>query len=81
MAIAYVSHPDCAAHDMGHLHPEQPARLAAINDRLIASGLDMALTHYDAPLAEDAQLALAHDPAYIAALTAPPSTGSVVPVT
>jgi acetoin utilization deacetylase AcuC-like enzyme len=65
MTIAYISHPECAAHDMGHHHPEQPARLAAINDRLIASGLDLALTHYDAPLAEDAQLRPAHDRAYL----------------
>jgi len=66
MGIAYLSHPDCAAHDMGHLHPEQPARLSAINDRLIASGLDMALMHYDAPLADDEHLARAHDAAYLA---------------
>jgi acetoin utilization deacetylase AcuC-like enzyme len=50
---------------MGHHHPEQPARLAAINDRLIASGLDMALRHYDAPLIEEPQLEAAHDPAYL----------------
>lgn len=50
---------------MGHHHPEQPARLAAINDRLIASGLDMALRHYDAPLVDDPQLEAAHDPAYL----------------
>jgi acetoin utilization deacetylase AcuC-like enzyme len=53
---------------MGHRHPEQPARLAAINDRLIASGLDMALSHYDAPLVNDAQLELAHDRQYLADL-------------
>lgn len=70
MAIAYISHPECAAHDMGHRHPEQPARLAAINDRIIASGLDMALTHYDAPLVEDTQLSAAHDPEYLARLDA-----------
>lgn len=65
MTIAYISHPDCAEHDMGHIHPEQPARLSAINDRLIATGLDMALQHYDAPLATDAQLEAAHDRAYL----------------
>jgi acetoin utilization deacetylase AcuC-like enzyme len=76
MGIAYLSHPECAAHDMGHHHPEQPARLAAISDRLIASGLDLALTHYDAPLAEDAHLALAHDRAYLESLEAQsPSAG------
>ena len=45
MAIGYISHHDCALHDMGHHHPEQPARLSAINDRLIATGLDMVLHH------------------------------------
>jgi acetoin utilization deacetylase AcuC-like enzyme len=70
VAIAYLSHYECAEHDMGHLHPEQPARLSAINDRLIASGLDMALCHYDAPLVEDAQLGAVHDATYLAALEA-----------
>ena len=51
MAIAYISHHDCQLHDMGHHHPEQPARLSAINDRLIATGLEMILHQYDAPLA------------------------------
>ncbi len=65
MAIAYISHPDCLLHEMGAHHPEQPARLSAINDRLIASGLDMALHHHDAPLARPEQLASCHDAAYI----------------
>ena len=65
MAIAYISHADCALHDMGHHHPEQPARLSAISDRLIASGLDMVLHHHDAPLASRAQLEAAHDASYI----------------
>jgi acetoin utilization deacetylase AcuC-like enzyme len=33
---------------MGVHHPETPERLHAIRDRLIASGLDMLVTHYDA---------------------------------
>ena len=65
MAIAYISHPDCQLHDMGHYHPEQPARLSAINDRLIATGLDMVLHQYDAPLAKRELLEAAHDPAYV----------------
>tara|TARA_R110002110_G_scaffold205066_5_gene416856 strand:- start:35645 stop:36568 length:924 start_codon:yes stop_codon:yes gene_type:complete len=65
MTLAYISHPQCLLHDMGHHHPEQPARLSAINDRLIASGLDMALHQYDAPLATREQLAMAHDEDYI----------------
>ena len=65
MALAYISHQDCQLHDMGSHHPEQPSRLSAIEDRLIASGLDMALHQYDAPLASRAALALAHDKQYI----------------
>ena len=65
MAIGYISHHDCALHDMGHHHPEQPARLSAISDRLIASGLDMVLHHHDAPLASREQLTAVHDAAYV----------------
>ncbi len=50
---------------MGAHHPECPARLAAINDRLISSGVDGFLRHYEAPLATRAQLARVHDPQYI----------------
>ncbi len=66
MSLAYISHPDCLLHDMGPHHPERPARLGAINDRLIASGLDMALHHYNAPLVERELLEAVHDPDYVA---------------
>ena len=39
MATAFITHPDCLKHDMGAGHPEQPARLTAIEDQLIASGI------------------------------------------
>ena len=68
MSVAYISHPDCLLHDMGQRHPERPARLAAINDRLIASGLDMALHHYSAPLVERELLEAVHDPDYVASV-------------
>jgi acetoin utilization deacetylase AcuC-like enzyme len=61
MAIALISHYDCQLHDMGHHHPEQPARLAAINDRLIASGLEMVLHQFDAPEADRELLTAVHD--------------------
>lgn len=78
MAIAYLSHPDCLLHDMGHHHPEQPARLSAINDRLLACGLELVLRHYDAPEATPEQLALAHAPGYLETLNAKhPSEGIV----
>lgn len=65
MAIAYISHTSCQLHDMGSYHPEQPARLSAINDRMIASGLDLALLHYDAPRAQREQLLAAHDDTHV----------------
>jgi acetoin utilization deacetylase AcuC-like enzyme len=76
MAIGYISHSDCALHDMGHHHPEQPARLSAINDRLIATGLDMVLHHHDAPLASREQLDAVHDVGYVDEIYAQaPETG------
>ena len=50
---------------MGQLHPESPARLYAISDQLIASGIDISLRHYDAPLASLAQLYRVHEPVYV----------------
>lgn len=68
MPMALISHPDCALHRMGEHHPERPSRLAAINDRLIATGLDMSLRACDAPLVGREQLEAAHDPHYVARL-------------
>jgi acetoin utilization deacetylase AcuC-like enzyme len=52
-------------HDMGPYHPECPARLSAVGDRLIAAGLDPYLHHYTAPAATREQLARCHDDGYI----------------
>ncbi|WP_374564388.1 histone deacetylase family protein [Ideonella sp.] len=69
MTTAYFSHPDCRAHDMGRGHPECPARLDAIEDHLLATGLDIALTRFDAPLVRHEDLALAHTTGYVAELS------------
>lgn len=65
MTTAFITHPDCRLHAMGTGHPECPDRLASIQDRLIAAGLDMHLMHFDAPLATMEQLLLAHARPYI----------------
>ncbi|MCX7898189.1 MAG: histone deacetylase family protein [Rhodocyclaceae bacterium] len=65
MTIAFVTHRDCWRHQMGAHHPECPERLSAIQDRLIASGLDAYLQYYEAPLATREQLARVHEPAYL----------------
>lgn len=76
MAIAYISHYACTRHEMGLHHPEQPARLGAINDRLIASGLEMVLHQYDAPQATREQLLRVHDADYVDQIfSASPSEG------
>lgn len=76
MRTAYISHPDCLLHEMGAYHPERPARLKAIEDELIASGLMDKLEHHIAPLATLEQLKRIHTPEYIASLEAKaPSTG------
>jgi acetoin utilization deacetylase AcuC-like enzyme len=61
----FVTHAQCAAHEMGSWHPESPARLAAVNDHLIATGLLAHLSSIDAPLANIEDLARAHSRAYI----------------
>ena len=68
VTIAYVTHPDCLLHDSGAGHPECPARLRAIDDQLIASGLVGYLTHLDAPLAGRVELERVHTADYITAL-------------
>ncbi|MGB5582485.1 MAG: histone deacetylase family protein, partial [Gammaproteobacteria bacterium] len=78
MAIAYISHHDCELHAMGPDHPEQPARLSAISNRLIATGLEMVLQQHEAPLATREMLEAVHDPGYIdEILAAAPAEGLV----
>ena len=55
-------------HEMGPGHPECPARLDAIHDRLLVSGVADLLDHREAPPAPLADLELAHDRMHIAAL-------------
>ncbi len=65
MSTAIVSHPKCDLHVMGEDHPEQPARLWAIRDRLIASGLEWVLHNYDAPQATRQHLERVHTADYV----------------
>jgi acetoin utilization deacetylase AcuC-like enzyme len=50
---------------MGDSHPEQPARLDAIEERLIDSGLQALVNRYEAPKVTREQLLAAHDARYI----------------
>ncbi|MCM0045048.1 MAG: histone deacetylase family protein [Burkholderiaceae bacterium] len=66
MATSFFTHADCLRHEMGDWHPECPARLQAIDDQLIASGIDALLDRRDAPLAAIDDLELVHTPRAIA---------------
>jgi acetoin utilization deacetylase AcuC-like enzyme len=78
MNAAFVTHSDCLKHDMGAQHPERPARLTAIEDQLIASGVGQHLTRLDAPLATDEQLARVHPIEYVRAIReAAPEQGTI----
>ena len=65
MHTAYITHPSFLLHDMGGWHPESPARLRAIDDRLHAAHLFDFLTHLEASPVQRSQLLRVHDAAYI----------------
>ena len=64
----YFTHSDCWKHEMGPGHPECPERLDAIEDRILISGLDVALDRREAPIASLADIELAHDRLHVVAL-------------
>ena len=65
MHTAYISHPLCSQHNMGHGHPESPARITAIENQLIADGLMQSLQIHEAPAATNEQLLRAHAEGFI----------------
>lgn len=70
MHTAYITHPSFLLHDMGDTHPESPARLRAIDDRLHAAQLFDFLDHRLAPEVTRAQLLRVHDTAHVDAIEA-----------
>jgi acetoin utilization deacetylase AcuC-like enzyme len=68
MSTAFIAHAECLKHEMGAHHPERPARLSAIEDQLLASGLAGHLSRYEAPLATDEELARVHPLDYVRAI-------------
>ncbi|GBG12954.1 histone deacetylase [Novimethylophilus kurashikiensis] len=65
MPTAFISHPDTLLHVMDGHHPESPARISAIKDRLMAAHIYDYLQHHDAPAATDEQLERVHDREYV----------------
>jgi acetoin utilization deacetylase AcuC-like enzyme len=78
MLAAFITHPDCARHEMGPDHPECPERLSAIQDLLLMKGLLDYMAPHEAPLATEAQLGRAHASLYVRELmAASPTEGHV----
>ncbi|MBU2113173.1 MAG: histone deacetylase family protein, partial [Gammaproteobacteria bacterium] len=65
MAITLISHPNCYRHLAGDDHPEQPARLSAINDQLIRSGMEFIVQQRDATPASKDDIYRAHSNLYV----------------
>src|SRR6476646_11883046 len=67
LKLAYLSHSDCGRHDTGWGHPEHVGRLRAIPRALREEPeLFLAVRHLEGRHATDDELALAHDPGYVA---------------
>ncbi len=60
--------PVCSRHEMGSWHPECPERLAAIDDQLIASGIEQGLEPHEAPAASIEAIERVHPSSYVASL-------------
>ena len=67
-ATGYFTHRDFWKHEMGEGHPECPQRLDAIEDRLLVTGLDLALERREPGPASLADIELAHDRLHVASL-------------
>lgn len=65
MPPLFFTHPDCLRHDPGPDHPETPARLAVLLDRVRAGG---SITVRDAPAATTDGLLLVHPEGYLRSL-------------
>ena len=72
------THPECLGHDTPPGHPERPARLSAVVDRLRAEGLMDELSVMAPSAAPNEALARVHDARYLQAIAAAsPETGYV----
>lgn len=68
MITSFITHEDCALHDMGPWHPENPMRINAIIDQLKLSGLMNQLMQYKARPVTEEQLYRVHPKAHVRSL-------------
>jgi acetoin utilization deacetylase AcuC-like enzyme len=64
----WITHPSCRLHVMDPGHPENPDRLAAIEDRILITGLDLFLQRYEARPAPVEALLRVHDADHVEAV-------------
>lgn len=62
---AFITHPACAEHDLGAWHPEQPSRIAAVDQALRRDPQFFALMRIEAPAATRDVLERVHPAAYL----------------
>lgn len=65
MTVGIIGHHRCNGHMIGEYHPESPARIDAIQDQLIRSGLEYVIKQFDATPIDKSLLLLAHDQQYV----------------
>lgn len=75
LPVAWITHEACTRHDMGSAHPENPRRLAAIEDRLHATFMLDFMQRHEAPEATREQLLRAHSKAHVDSILDAPATG------
>jgi acetoin utilization deacetylase AcuC-like enzyme len=75
-SVALISHADCGRHDTGWGHPEHVGRLRAI-PRALRNDFELyvSLDHLEGRHASEDELALAHDPGYVASVRAAAEQG------
>lgn len=73
--LAFITHPACQLHRYPGFHPENAARLTAIEDALIAQRIEPYLQYYQPDKIKEDIFYLAHDKGYVnAILTQAPKT-------
>ncbi len=77
LPVAWITHPLCQRHQIDDEHPESPRRLAAIEDRLLASGLAGFMRRHEAPAATLEQLHRVHTAQHIERVFAHRGVGSL----
>ena len=60
MTTALYTHPVLMKHEMGQYHPDSPARIQVILDKLVSSGTAPHLDYREAPKAAESDIARVH---------------------